>query len=76
MASPAQSVAFRLTTAKVKASDVAMEYEPLPEVKPIASAFKGKGPANKRKHDQIEEEQGDENMDDDDMEGLLQQVLP
>ena len=52
-----------------------MEYEPLPEVKPIAGAFKGKGPANKRKHDQIEEEQGDEHMDDDDMEDLFHQAL-
>ena len=76
MASPAPHVAYRLTNAKVKASDVAMEYEPLSEVKPIAGAFKGKGPAKKRRHEEIEEEQGDEDMDDDDMEDLFHQVLP
>ena len=51
-----------------------MEYEPLSEVKPIAGAFKGKGPA-KRKHDEIEDDQGDNDMDDEEMDDLLQQAL-
>ena len=46
---------------------VAMEYEPLPEVKPIASAYKGKGPATKRKRDEIEDDGLDVDMDDEEL---------
>ena len=70
MASPAPYLAYHLTDAKVKQSDLLMDYEPLPPVK--IATYKGKAPAaaNKRKHGDIdgsgdEEEQGEDEDDSD-----------
>ena len=55
--SSAPHVAYQLTAAKVKASKLLIEYEPLGAVKPISAEFKGKGKATaKRKHDEIDED--------------------
>ena len=43
MHSPAPHVAYQLTAAKAKASELLIEYEPLGDVKPISVAFTGKG---------------------------------
>ena len=61
---PASDVAYHLTVAKVKASELPIDYEPLGPVEPIKAAFKGKGkgPA-KRKHDEINDKD-EEEMDD------------
>ena len=76
MHSPAPHVAYQLTAANAKASELLIEYEPLGSVKPISAAFKGKGKAlAKRKHGEIDEEKDkdEEEMDgsdSDDDEGL------
>ena len=59
MASPAPHVAFQLTAAKAKNSDLLVDYEPLPVVQPIAYAYKGKGkaPAKKRKRDEADDDE-------------------
>ena len=67
MHSPAPHVAYQLTAAKVKASELLIKYEPLGAVKPIFAAFKGKGKAiAKRKHDEIDE---DKDKDEEEMDG-------
>ena len=66
MNSPAPNVAYHLTAAKVKASELPIDYEPLGPVEPIKAAFKGKGPA-KRKHGEIKDKD-EEEMDGSDME--------
>ena len=54
MNSPAPNVAYHLTAAQVKASQLLIDYEPLGPVEPIKAAFKGKGKGPmKRKHDEI-----------------------
>ena len=63
MQSPAPNVAYRLTVAKVKASELPIDYEPLGPVEPIKAAFKGKGPA-KRKFEAIKNNKDEEDMDD------------
>ena len=61
MHSPAPHVAYQLTAAKVKASELLIEYEPLGAVKPISAAFKGKGKAPaKRKHGEIDEDKDED----------------
>ena len=73
MASPAPHVAFQLTTAKVKASPLLVDYEELPAVQPTSAAYKGKGkaPAKKRKRDDadVEEELNFSGLEDDDFAG-------
>ena len=53
MNSPAPNVAHHLTVAKVKASELPIDYEPLGAVEPIKAAFKGKGkaPAKRKRSD-------------------------
>ena len=54
MNSPAPNVAYHLTGLNVKAPQLLIDYEPLGPVKPIKTAFKGKGKGPmKRKHDEI-----------------------
>ena len=67
MNSPAPNVAYHLTAAKVKASELLIDYEPLEPVEPIKVAFKskGKGPA-KRTHDEIDE---DKDKDEEELDG-------
>ena len=73
MASPAPHVAFQLTTAKVMASQLYVDYEELPVVQPIAAAYKGKGkaPAKKRKRDHadVDEELTFSGLEDDGFAG-------
>ena len=68
MNSPAQNVPYNLTVAKVKASELPADYEPLDPVQPAKVTFKGKGKgaAAKRKHGEIddEEDNDEEDMDD------------
>ena len=68
MNSPAPSVPYNLTVAKVKASELPADYEPLDPVEPIKATFKGKGkaPANKRKHVDID---GASDNDEEDIDG-------
>ena len=75
MNSPAPNVAYNLTVAKVKASELPADYEALGPVDPIKVTFKGKGPADakKRKRDDgddapDEDEDGSGMEDDDDEE--------
>ena len=76
MNSPAPNVAYLLTVAKVKTSELPTDYGPLGPVKPTKAAFKGmrkgKAPMKKRKYGDIdddkdngEEEMDGANMDDD-----------
>ena len=75
MNSPAPHVAYHLTVAKVKASELPTDYEPLGPVGPIKAAFKGKGkaPMKKRKHGDIDDDKDNDekeidgsDMDDED----------
>ena len=71
MNSPAPNVAYHLTIAKVKASEIPIDYEPLGPVEPIKAAFKGKGKAPaKRKRSDIgdDKDKDEEEMDGSDME--------
>ena len=71
MNSPAPNVAYHLAVAKVKASELPMDYEPFGPVEPIKAAFKGKDKAPmKRKHGDIDEDKDndEEEMDGSDME--------
>ena len=67
MNSPVPNVVYHLTAAKVEASQLLIDYEPLGPVEPIKAAFKakGKGPA-KRKHGEIYE---DKDKDEEEMDG-------
>ena len=69
MSSPAPHVAYHFTAAKVQASELVVDYEPLQAAKPISAAFKDKGKAAaKRKHGEMDGSDGvdeDENDDDD-----------
>ena len=70
MQSPAPNVAYQLTAAKVKASEILIEYEPLGPVKPTSAAFKGKGKAPaKRKHDETDDKDEEEMDDSSDSDG-------
>ena len=70
MNSPAPNVAYHLTVAKVKASELPTDYEPFGPVEPIKVTFKGKGkgPANakKRKRDDIDDDNDNDEEDMDD----------
>ena len=70
MHSPALHIAYQLTAAKVKASELLIEYELLGPIRPISAAFKGKGkaPANakKRKRDDIDDDNDNDEEDMDD----------
>ena len=72
MNSPAPNVAYNLTVAKVKASELPTDYEPLGPVGPIKATFKGKGkaPMKKRKHGDIDDvkDNDEEEMDGSDMD--------
>ena len=77
MNSPAPNVAYNLTVAKAKASELPADYEPLDPVDPIKVTFKGKGkgPANAKKRkrddgdDDNDEDEDGSGMDDDDDDG-------
>ena len=72
MNSPAPNVAYNLTVAKVKASELPADYEPLDPVEPIKATSKGNGkaPAKKRKRDDIDDDKDndEEEMDSSDMD--------
>ena len=72
MNSPMPNVAFNLTVAKVKASALPADYEPLDPADPIKDTFKGKGKgpviAKKRKRDDGDD--GNVNDEDDDGGGM------
>ena len=71
IASPAPMHMYHLDPMRVQTltSDLSY-YQPLPRVEPIAAAFKGKGPAKKRKADAIagSDDDDDEEEDEDDDE--------
>ena len=72
MNSPAPNVAYHLTAAKVKASELPTDYELLGPVEPIKATFKGEGkaPMKKRKHGDIDDDKDndEEEMDSSDMD--------
>ena len=71
MNSPAPHVAYQLTAAKVKASELLIEYGPLGDVKPISVAFTGKGkaPAKRKRADSDDHEASHKDEDEDDDDG-------
>ena len=69
--SPAPHVAYQLTAAKAKASELLVDYEALGDVKPISVAFTGKGkaPAKRKRADSDDHEASHKDEDEDDDDG-------
>ena len=77
MQSPAPNVAYQLTAAKVKASELLIDYESLGPVTPISAAFKGskgKAPA-KRKHDETDDKDEEEMNDSGDSDASVMMMM-